>query len=365
MATTIEKILLVGTQAAYNALTPSEDKLYFCSDTGNMYKGSTLYTDGIRQVSTKPTTPAVGKLYACTDTNTIEFYTGSEWVVVRPQISETVSSASAGELVTGKAVYDFVMAQIEAITGGSLIVDGVTASATKEATVEVHKTDGTSSEVVVPGVVTTPSYDPTTRTITLPVSTGEAVTIALGKDIFVDSTKENKYNPETQKIELHLNDGTMIEIPASGLIDIYTGAESTTAKVTVSDTNEISVAVKLAAGNNALVVADGGLMVDLSAYAKTTEVEALIAEVEDDVEALAQRVGTVEGAINVLNGDASTAGSVAKAVADAKTELNGKIATAQTAAEAAQTAADGAVTANSNLEARVKAIEDAWGFGTF
>lgn len=368
MATTINKIMLVGLQAAYDAMAAhDENKLYFCSDTRNIYKGSDLYTDGIRAVTTLPTTPAVGVLYHNTTDDTLQYHNGTAWVVVRPVIAKTITSASTdNQLVTAKAVYDYVTSAIEDVTGSGAVVQNVAAgSAAGKLAVT---TGGASAEVTVPGVVTTPSYDATTRTIVLPVSDGDPITIALGKDIFVDSTKDNKYNETTGNIELYLNDDTKIEIPASGLIDVYTGAASTTATATVSDDNVITVAVKLSSNaNNALTIdtVNGGLLVDLSNYALKTYVDDAVADVDSDLTALTTRVDTAEAAITTLNGDSTTVGSVAYAVAQLNTTLTTKINAAQSAADAAQQTADGNTTSITALTTRVTALEDAFGFGTF
>lgn len=347
MASVFEKILLVGTSAAFSAIeTKDANKLYFLSDTKQIYKGSDLYTDAIRKVTVRPTTPAVDILYNIND-ETIEYYDGTNWVVVRPKMSSGIDVGSDGELVTAKQVYDFVMAQLEDVTSSENTVTGVAASGTKNAALNVTNGAGTSSEVVVPGVVTVPSYDATTRTITLPVSNGDPVVIALGKDIFVDSTADNKYNTETGNIELHLNDGTTIEIPASSLVDTYTGGATTTATVTVSDGNVITVAVKLStATDNALSVdaENGGLYLSLANYYNKTEIDTKVNALSDTIDAVSQKATANETAINVLNGDATTEGSVKKQIADAKSEIG--------------------VTTN-DLTTRVTALEDAFGFGTF
>ena len=144
----------------------------------------------------------------------------------------------------------------------TITVPGVVASianTTTAAVLAVTPTTGTAYDVTLNGVVTTPTWNNTTRSLTLPVAGGEAV---------------EEVNP--------------IIVPAASLVDAYTGGETTTATVTVSTTNEITAAVKLDqhAGNAITIAADtvednvttkGGLRVDLSAYALDADLTALAA----------------------------------------------------------------------------------------
>lgn len=353
----IEKFLLVGTQAGYDALeSKSADKLYFCSDTRNIYKGEELYTDGVRAVSARPTTPATGVFYYITSasgTKTLEFYDGAAWHVAVPTIMTTVDAASTDDqLATAKAVYDFVMEQLETFATSDNVVSKVEKGSTA-GTISITKgtsEDAQAETVVVPGVVVSPTYDAEKREIKLPVSDGETLVITLGKDIFIDSTKDNKYNAETGNIELYLNDGTSIVIPVADLVDVYTGVESSTAKISVSDTNQIQVTVKLSTKEgNALVIDEEteggqGLYLDLSPYMRTATYEADKQTIDQNITNLQQAVQDLDDAVDKLNGDATTEGSVAYQIAAAAKTIN-ENATA--------------------IATKVTALEDAFGFGTF
>jgi hypothetical protein len=349
MATTIEKFLLVGTQAKYDALTSKDSsKLYFCSDTLNMYKGADLYTDGIRKVSTKPTSAiAKGVLYYITGTDTLEMYDGSAWTVVRPAISKSITASSTdSQLATAKSIYDFVTGAIADLAASEGVISNVTASSTKSGVIEVTKGSNSPTEVTLSGVVANPTYDATTRTITLPVTGGDTLTIALGKDVFLDSTKANQYNATTKNIELYLNDGSKIEIPASGLIDVYTGGTTNTATVSVSDSNVITAAVKISSktGNAITTDSSNGLYLSLSAYETVANVESKVSAVQSNLDTTDANVTANTNAISTLNGSSTTAGSVDYKIAAAQTTITGT---------------------TDALEARIKALEDAFGFGTF
>lgn len=119
--------------------------------------------------------------------------------------------------------------------------------------------NGTDTDVALKGVVVAPTYASATRTLTLPVmkadGTTENVVMALGADMVV---KSGRYDSTTQKIILTLTDDSTIEIPASDLVDIYTGGTTNTAVVSVDANNEITAQVRVSAKTgNALSVETG------------------------------------------------------------------------------------------------------------
>lgn len=369
MATTFEKILLVGTYDAYSRIESKDaNKLYFTSDTRQLFKGADLYTEALRVVSTRPSTPAQGVIYQVGG-KTLEMYDGTKWVVLVPEIVSTVTDTEAA-IPNSKAVKTYVDTAISNLTKGGDVVQKVVAG-TDAASLNVT-TGGKEAKVTIPGVVTTPSYDATTRTITLPTSTGEPVVIALGKDVFVDPNADNKYNPETKNIELYLNDSTgnptKIEIPAAGLVDTYTGGATATATVTVSDKNVITANVKISSDAKNALTTDGqnGLILDL------TDVNTAIAEAKsaaqaaqkDATKALAD-AKTANDAIAILNGTESTPGSVSKAVKDLNIDLSAKITAAQETANTAVANAAAAQTAADNAQAAVDGVIAGIGWGTF
>ena len=72
-------ILKYGTQAAYEALGAKVDScLYFCTDTGKLYKGSVDFSNSSVIAASKPAAPVVGKIYILADTKTAEIYDGAE-----------------------------------------------------------------------------------------------------------------------------------------------------------------------------------------------------------------------------------------------------------------------------------------------
>lgn len=289
--TTYKKLLMYGVQAKYDALdTKDPDVLYFCTDTGKIYKGTIDFTENITAVASRPTNPAAGKLYLAQDTGRVEAYIAGSWSTIAYPATTTVDKDSDDVHVpTAKAVYD----AIAGLASSSEIVASVEAG-TAAATLKVTDGEGTESTVTIPGVVTKPTWDAVERKLTIPV-TGEdaAVEVNFGKDIFLDPTADNGYNASTKKIELYLNDGTgetegtKIEIPAEDLVDIYTGGTANGTSVSVSDGNVISVSLVVdPSAENILTVTENGIMVNVTSL--TDRIDAL----EDNVAALATATTT-------------------------------------------------------------------------
>lgn len=328
-----EKFLLVGTKAALPA-TRDANKLYWVSDTRELYKGMDLYTEAVRVVADLPSTPATGVLYIL-PTGEVKSWTGTAWSqVAKPYVTDGTLSATntSDEVPTAKVVYDSIVEAITEATAGGEVVNNI--ASTKAGLITV--TSGVDDEgnpatydVAVKGAVVNPTYDADTRTITLPYADGtESLVITLGKDIFIDHTADNKYNPDTQCIELFLNDGnggepTKISIPAASLVDVYTGGTTSTAVVSVAtDTNVITADVRVSAkAGNRLTVntteGEEGLMVDVSDLAKAADLQTT----NDNVTALDERVTNAEAAIEKLNADATTEGSVDYKIAQAQTNI--------------------------------------------
>ena len=252
----VEKFLLVGLKADLPAVRDA-NKLYWCSDTRELYKGQDLYTEAVRIVDALPDAMAQGVLYVL-PSGEAKVFNGTDVVTVaKPYVDSTNGVLTADntddQVATAKMVYDSIAQAVGAVTEGGELVNNI--FSTKAGTVTVTKgayaqvaTDATFSagtnyfkkvddqyvltnvdetnfvtmvadglfissdevDVAIKGVVVDPTYDPSTRTITLPYADGtESLVINLGKDIFVDPTAENKYNTETGNIEIFLNDGSM------------------------------------------------------------------------------------------------------------------------------------------------------------
>lgn len=331
MANTYTNILKSGLQASYDALqTKDANVLYFCTDTGKLYKGTVDFTEAAKYVSSLPDKGVAGKIYV-EASGKVSAYINGAWSVVAYPVATTIGVDSDDvHVASAAAVYSAITAAIEDLATSDNTVKAVEAG-DDAAQLKVTAGDDTTTTVTVPGVVTKPTWDASARKLTIPVTGDTAVEVNIGKDIYIDPTAQNGYNADTKTIDLYLNDGTgssdptKISIPAASLIDIYTGDTTTTAKATVSDKNVITVDVIVDPDTkNAIVKGENGLIVDLSDYAKTKYVDEQIAPVKTTAEAADTLSKSNKSAIDVLNGTETQEGSVAKAVADAKSELASK-----------------------------------------
>lgn len=325
-----------GPKANYDALTiKNNDTLYFLTDTLQIFKGASEYTKSCKLVSTLPESGQVqGIIYVRTSDFTLHVYNGTSYVQLNKAVVTAIpaSNASDDNIPTTKAVADYVNAKIEGVVGGKGVF--VTDVSYKAGVLSVAKGD-TPVATTLTGVVHDATYDAETRTISLPVFGGDALTINLGKDLVVTS---GKYDAKTKEIQLTITSGDVIKIPVGSLIDIYTGLATSTAEVTVSDDNKISVNVKVSAkANNSIIVETDGLYVAVpDAYTKA----------ETD-----QKVKAVQDALTSHIGD-----TVAHVTAEERKTWNSKVSTDQLAAAKSEAIAAAATDATTKAN---KALDDA------
>ena len=115
------------TRAAYDAADASvktSDKLYFLSDTKEIYRGTENFTESVIVYSTEPTVKAVGKLYVDAATLEGKIWNGSAWTTVIQPVQSTVSAENTNKPVSGAAVTAYVADEIAKVTGsGNLVAD--------------------------------------------------------------------------------------------------------------------------------------------------------------------------------------------------------------------------------------------------
>jgi hypothetical protein len=306
------EIFVKGLQAKYNALDPkSATTIYFTTDTRSLYVGGVLYTEPVRlYTGALPATPAVGVLYFNTDTGLGSVYNGVAWtVVLKPNVTVIDEGATNDVIAPALAVKNFVEAAIESaieeVTGGSSVVAGVASKSGSNGTLEVTKGDGSVVEAPLTGIAHDPVWDSANLKLTIPVVGSSNIIVNIPKDQFVES---GAYDSASKEIVLTMKQGGSVRIPASDFVDIYTsgsGANDTVA-ISVSSDNKISAAFAVDTTGALGIASNGKLTIDLSGYATSARAGAI-----------ETRMTSAEGAINTLNGNAQTAGSVAKAVADA------------------------------------------------
>jgi hypothetical protein len=280
-------ILMRGTQANYNSLgTKNANTLYFTTDTHALYVGSDLYTEPVRFVTSRPANPATGVLYLNTTTGLGETHNGSSWTtVIRAVVTTINGSADDATTPTTKAVKDYVDDRVEEILGGDDLVVDIKQALNGEdepipGTIEVSYGDESTATVALEGVAHNPTYDSGSLVLTIPVVGDSALVINLPQDNFVSS---GAYNTETKNIELTLADTTVVYIPASDLVDIYTSGSGTndTVSIAVGSDNKITATIKVDTASALSIDGTGKLTIDLSSYLQADDLDELDGRVDD------------------------------------------------------------------------------------
>lgn len=343
----VDVLFYYGTKAKYDALTTKDPgTLYFTTDTLQLFKGEEEYTKTVKLVSDLPATGQLqGVVYVKTTDFTAHVWDGTSFHQISQKTVTAIPSTGATDdtVPTTKAVADYVAAKL----GDTSNLTGVVTSVTytpSTGTMAVEK-DGSTTNTVLTGVINNPTYEAATRKITLPVFGGDALVIELGKDAVVSS---GSYNVSNKTIDLVLTSGDPISIPVESLIDIYTGLATSTATVTVSSDNKISVNVKVSAtANNRITVEEDGLYVP-DAYTKA-ETDAKVKAVQDALDehkadAVAHITAEERTAWNAkpTQQDLATAKQAAidAAAADATSKANQALADAKEYADGLNTAMD-------------------------
>ena len=301
-STTYTKILYSGTYAQYLDLVESsainENYLYFCTDNGKLFKGSVDFTNsfvsGLASSTPSAANAVPGKIYYETDTKKFKTLISNALVEIGNPIdavgsatTSTLSISSSDEQVpSSKNVWLYGQQIKSEAIGGSDVVKAIANDSTTDGGIIVTKGDDSTSSVVVSGVVTTPTWNSTSLTLTLPVAGGSDVVVNIPKDIFLD---DGYYDTTNKKIVLILNDSehSQIEFSVEDLIPIYVAKDTTTADITVALNNttgqyEISADVNISdSTGNVITVEADGLFVDGSVYASASDVEDLVGTVNN------------------------------------------------------------------------------------
>ena len=311
------------TAAEYYGAAPSydNDKLYFLSDTHEIYKGNVPFTEAVIMVDDATggfdtalqgiTNPARRKIYLSQTTMEGRIYDGTSWKTVIRAVDTAVTDSSSN-LITSGAVATYVAQKIAEITGGEGFVKNITYTPST-ATLAITGGEGADS-LQLSGLGVSLSYNAETGALQLKDVTGAV----LGSDVNLDLERfvsAAAYDSTNKNIILAFTDVTSIDTGASyvypgtmpehangkackagdtwyisdgsnwteipedetplvigvgDLVDTYTAANTDTITMTVSS-NQFSANVKIDStkGTNLLTSSSNGLYVapiDLSSY---------------------------------------------------------------------------------------------------
>lgn len=312
------------TQSGYDGLDPKDaNTLYFVTDAGKIYKGSTDVSTSVVVGAIPEVSAAVkGKLYI--DSNTFAMaitMDGSSWI-----------NASPGYLTDGvewAAADSNKLATIGLIKKGiQAAVDGIDLTSYFENSTGTVKT-GNGAGAVLTGVVHDVKYDASQLKITIPVYGGSEVVVNIPKDKFVTAGQFYADYPAEGEPTHHNvivltidNQAEPVIIPAEALVNVYT-ADNTGKDVTllISEDNKISASVKIdPTGQNALVTSEQGLKVDISGkldkIAKATGTKIALTTAEGGVSESTYTI-QADGDMGNSNTVVPTANLIAAAIASA------------------------------------------------
>lgn len=85
------------TSAEYKAASASEktdDKIFYLTDTQQIYRGTKNYTENVVMYTTIPTSPATGKLYINSSTKECRVWDGTKWNIIGINVENSLTSDS-------------------------------------------------------------------------------------------------------------------------------------------------------------------------------------------------------------------------------------------------------------------------------
>lgn len=304
MANLIYKGLKANLPESRNATS-----FYLCTDTRELYFGADLYTEAVRFYDgDKPASPAQGILYISNTTGAGDVYTGSAWksvftAIVTKTVATTIgASASDAEVPTAKAVKDYVAG----ITGSEL-----GALAHKDEVAEedladtlVAKLNGKAEDADL--------QEEITRAKAAEKKNADAIDVLNGTGAgSVDKKITDAFNDFATKV----SDDAVVNTYKE-LIDWAAthGTEAAEMAAEITALQNILAGIGGEGEKDTVIayVQDAIAALNIGDYAKASELTAL-----------ADRVAAAEGKLTTLNGDETTAGSVKKALKDAKGYADG------------------------------------------
>lgn len=295
-----------------------EQAFYLTTDTHEVYFGQNLYTEPVRFVTERETTPAQGVLYIL-PSGLGEVYDGSAWkTVIKPTVTKIEAGVTDEQVATAKAVKDYVD---NLVTGD---IGALGALAKKDEVTETELGDALKKKINDAAAQASTLVGEDASKSARAIAAEEVAKIVDGADSSFDTLKEI-----ADWISGHKTDAASMNSAIKALEAIVKGIGGTDEPATV--------VAYVTAAIDALKIGD---------YAKAADLTAAVARIAD-----------LESKVGVLNGGADVAGSVAKALADAKAYADGLAknydakGAADTALASAKTYADGkAATAETNAK---------------
>lgn len=275
-------------------------------DDGTICVGGQTYGGQVVFITEDPINPEMNTIYINKSNLSAKIYNGIGFESITKGYTVEMSDDGTDNVVpTEKAVANYVAQKIASLPTAVGVTNIESAGNGK---LSITK-NGITSDVTMNGTVYSPIWDSANYKLTLPIAGSTALEINFAKDSVV---RGGKYNADTQEIWLttaedgsYADEDYVIKIPATDLIDIYTGKATSTATTTVSSDNDISVDIKISSeSNNAIQTKEDGLYVpsidisDKMDTIKTTNPdEVVITNANGNVKSSGKKIGgdTISG----------------------------------------------------------------------
>ena len=257
------------TQSDYDEIATKDlNTLYFVTDTGKIYKGTSDVTYAVTVGTTPEVSSAVkGKLYIDSTSFAMAVtMDGSSWLQLSPgYLTDGVEWASANS--NKFATIGLIKKGIQEA------VNNIDLTTYFEKSTGTLKVGESSTGSVLTGVAHDVKYDQSQLRITIPTYGGTDVVINIPKDKFVTAGQFYANYPTDDQATHHnvivlTIDGQddPVIIPAEALVNIYTADnDGKDITVVISEDNKVSASIKIDPTlDNALTTSENGLKVDIS-----------------------------------------------------------------------------------------------------
>lgn len=262
---------------AANTADKTSDKLFFLSDTGEIYRGTQAFTESVVIYTEEPTVKAVGKIYINSTTLEGKVWNGTAWTTVIQPVQATITTTDTAKPVSGKAVADYVTTAIAGVTGSTDLVKDVEYTAASN-TITVTYADDSTEAIAMAGVAADLVYNSTSGLLQVKNASGTTIGTGVSLDLerFVSSAS---FDSNSGEITLVFNDESdPLNIDVSALVDTYTAANSTTISMSVTGNQFTAQAIVANTTGNMLSATENGL------YVAATDITGKIDVVSDATE---------------------------------------------------------------------------------
>ena len=269
----------IVTAAEFAAGNKVESDMYFLKDSKEIYRGTTPFTEAVNlYTGTLPTEAiAVNRLYIDSTTLEGKIWDGSKWTTVIKAVADTVAEDGTTP-VSGKAVAAYVAAAIAGMGVASESVSSLSWDSA-EHILTVTKGDNSSETITFDGLGVSLQYTASTGDLQLVDAKGVAIgdPIKLDLERFVTS---GEYDADNKKIILYFDaeKTNSVEIDATGLVDTYTGEDSTTVAMSATG-NVFKADVKISTASGNMITVD-----EYGIYVAPIDISGKMDKVADAVE---------------------------------------------------------------------------------